>query len=364
MKTLILVSLLLFSTTLFAKFASNESCTVCHPLIAKEYQKAMHSKATIFKDPVHKAAWEKSPAFEKNFYDCGRCHTPADTDMMEYLDKNLSVIPDIKNRAQNDAVSCSYCHRIKDIKKAEVQNYNITNTKEHLYYGNLKNPKENLFHKSASNKGFKNGNMCVGCHSHFKNKQGINVCSTNQENELDSANCVSCHMPKADGPPSTTMNRKKHAYHGFAGIHNDMVMMNKYVEIEILKGVDRFFIAINSRIPHALTLHPMRDMQLKVSVVRDGKRKTFKVQNFTRSLGNDENVTLPWKATKIIKNTSIKANEKRVSTYMYALEKGDVVTARVGYYLMNEGIRKTLGLKKDKKLQKFKLLKHKIFTID
>jgi hypothetical protein len=364
MKILIYLSLFIFSTTLFASFASNESCTSCHPLIAKEYQKAMHSKATIFKDPIHKAAWEKSPAFQKDFYNCGRCHTPADTNMMYFLDNNTSIMPDIHNKAQNDAVACAYCHRIKSIKKAERQNYNITNKKEHLYYGNLKNPKENLFHKSAKNKGFENGNMCIGCHSHFKNNQGINVCSTNQKNELDSANCVSCHMPKVDGPPSTAMSRAKHAFHGFAGIHNNMLMMNKHIGIEILKSIDRFFISINSRTPHALTLHPMRDMRLKVSVIRDGNKTDCKIKDFIRSIGNDENATLPWEATKIIQNTSIKANEKRVSTYMYTLEKGDIVDVQVGYYLMNEKTTKMLGLKENKKLQEFRLLKHKVFTID
>jgi hypothetical protein len=356
--------LLFFSPTMLcAQYAPNESCATCHPIIAKEYQRAMHAHATIFKDPIHKAAWEKSPSYKKKYYDCGRCHTPADDEMMKKLDANQSVMPDINNKKQNDAVSCAYCHRIKSIKHDQKQNYNITNATKHLYYGNLDNPMKNEFHKSEKNINFQNGNVCIGCHSHFKNDQGINVCSTNQDNELDSANCVSCHMPQVDGPPSTQKNRKQHSFHGFAGIHNDITMLSQYVDIELLKGIDRFFIAINSKTPHALTLHPMRKMQMRVSVTRNEEQTSCIEQDFIRVIGKDQNMTLPWHANTILQNTSIKANEKRVSTYMYKLLPGDKVSVQIGYYLLGENIAKNLGLDEHKQLQGFKLLKHKTFIV-
>ena len=51
-------------------------------------------------------------------------------------------------------------------------------------------------------------NVYIGCHSHKKNKYNINVCSTNIDNELDSANCVSCHMPKVKGSVSNMHETK------------------------------------------------------------------------------------------------------------------------------------------------------------
>jgi hypothetical protein len=181
--------ILFLPIVLIAKFASNDSCKKCHPIIYTEYQRAMHSKSTIFKDKVHNAMWKISPSFKKHQYSCGVCHTPADTTMMGALEYNLTMIPD-KNSTTGglDAVSCSYCHRIQDIKHGEIQNYNITNKEEKKYFGNLKDPLKNSFHQVGENKNFKNGNICIGCHSHYKNNHGVNFCSTNDHNELDSAN--------------------------------------------------------------------------------------------------------------------------------------------------------------------------------
>jgi hypothetical protein len=347
-----------------AKFASNNSCKSCHPLIYAEYQRAMHSKSTVFKDKVHNSAWKISPSYKKRQYFCGRCHTPADTTLMGAMEYNLTMVPDINSTTGGlDAVSCSYCHRIQDIKHSEIQNYNIVNKKEKIYFGNLKNPMKNPFHKTGTNRNFKNGNVCIGCHSHYKNSYGVNICSTNDHNELDSANCVSCHMPKVSGSPSNLNEREEHSFHGFAGIHNDISMLSKYVSIEILRGIDRFFIAINNKSPHALTLHPMRVMELRVLVIRDKNVTRFEPKDFVRLLGVDNNMTSPWDAKELIKNTSIKGNEKRVSTYMYALKEGDVVNVELGYHLLNKKVAKSLGLEDDERLNKFILLRQTIFTI-
>jgi len=362
MKKIILV--LVIPVLLVAKFATNESCKSCHPTIYNEYQKAMHSKSTIFKDPIHEASWKISPDFKKRQYICGRCHTPADTTLKGALDHNLTMVPDENSTSGgHDGVACAYCHRIQAIKQDVKQNQNIINQKELSFFGNLKNPKENKFHKTATNRNFKNGNVCIGCHSHYKNNFGINICSTNDHNELNSANCVSCHMPKVDGSPSNMSERKKHAYHGFAGIHNDIGMLSKYIGIEILKGIDRFFIAINNRSPHALTLHPMRVMQMRVFVVRDSNMTKFPAKDFVRILGEKDHITTPWKAKELVKNTSIKGNEKRVSTYMYALKEGDIVNVEVGYYLLNKDVAKSLGLESKKELSTFITLKQKVFHI-
>jgi len=355
--------LLLVPIFLFAKFATNEQCKGCHQTIYNEYQKARHSHASIFKDKIHKAAWEISPSFKKKQYTCAKCHTPTDENLLAALDFNQTAMPDYNNTAQLDAVACAYCHRIKSIQNNETLNINHTSKKEHVYYGNLKDTVTNPFHKYDTNKNFTNGNVCIGCHSHYKNKYGVNICSTNEHNELNSANCVSCHMQQVDGSPSSMKERKTHAYHGFSGIHNDISMMSKYVSIEILRGIDRFFISINNLSPHALTLHPMRVMQLQVSVVRDKNVTNFKNKDFVRILGDNGHLTTPWEAKEMIKNTSIKGNEKRVSTFMKALKSGDIVNVKVGYYLLNPKVAKGLKLDADKKLNTFILLKQQVFII-
>jgi len=355
----------LFTTVLYAnEFALSSTCKSCHSTIYKEFQQSMHQNSTIYKDPIHKAAWLKSPSFKNKRYNCGRCHTPADMNLINKLDQNLTVMPDKDNPSQNDAVSCAYCHRIKSIKKDIPQNYTIPNKKRHLYYGNLKDPLANSFHETNTTKNFKDGNLCIGCHSHFKNSHGVNTCSTNINNELDKLNCVSCHMPKVDGAPSSLKQREQHAYHGFPGLHNDSKMLQNYLSIELLQDFDRFFISIDSGTPHALSLHPMRTMQLKVSVIKSKKIIECVAQNFKRIIGVDTNSTLPWNATKTIQNTAIKSNEKRLTTYVYTLKKGDKVKVVIGYYLLNKKNQKLLEIKEDSKLNKFIVLKTKIFDIN
>ncbi|MDQ7062359.1 MAG: hypothetical protein Q9M43_15070 [Sulfurimonas sp.] len=43
-------------------FEADIECKKCHPTIYKEHQGAMHNNSTIFKDPIHKAVWDKHPA--------------------------------------------------------------------------------------------------------------------------------------------------------------------------------------------------------------------------------------------------------------------------------------------------------------
>ena len=91
-----------------------------------------------------------------------------------------------------------------------MSNSNVVSKKEKHYFGTMKNALESEFHTSSSdNKNFQNGNVCIGCHSHKKNKAKLNVCSTNISNEMDRANCVSCHMPKVDGSVSNVRETKK-----------------------------------------------------------------------------------------------------------------------------------------------------------
>jgi len=40
-------------------------CQKCHPLIYQEFRSSMHAKASIFKDEIHKAVWQRHPAHKK-----------------------------------------------------------------------------------------------------------------------------------------------------------------------------------------------------------------------------------------------------------------------------------------------------------
>ena len=329
-------------------FAPNKDCKECHPQIFKEYQTSQHANATIFKDPIHAAVWKKNPLSKKQAYKCAKCHTPAANNINKLIAPN-GIGPDPKNPTQNDAVACAYCHRIKAIKEGLTINHNIVSPQKKRYFGARTNHITSPYHQiDTSNLLFLQGNVCMGCHSHKRNKFGLNVCSTNEHNEIENANCVSCHMPKMAGSVSTLKKRKNHAFHGFAGAHSHQKFLKKYVDIEFLAHLQGFDIAINSKIPHDFLLHPARVAFMVVKVQRQNKTVFNKKEILVRILGKNGKPTPPWLANRVVKDSMLKANEKRVFHYGLKLKKGDTIIVALAYKLVKPPFAKKLGVKNNK----------------
>jgi len=310
MKLLILT--LLFISALFANdkthtYASNEDCKACHPQIYKEFDSSMHNNSTPQKDPIHGAVWAKHPKnlkFEQ--YSCGKCHTPASDNLEAMKTKGTrGGIPKADNPTHQAGISCAYCHRIKDIKVQRKSNTNIMTNEAKNFFGTRQKHINSPYHgiTTEGNTHIKNGNVCIGCHSHKENKHGLNVCSTNINNELNEANCVSCHMPKVKGSVSNMNETKEHTFHGFAGAHSHTNMLTQYVDIAMVKNTDNFAININNHSSHALLLHPLRMAVLKVSVLRDNKSIKLKNEIFVRVIGHNGKPAMPWIASTTLKDT-------------------------------------------------------------
>jgi len=346
-------------------FESNEVCKECHPVIYNEFKSTQHAKASIFKDEIHAAVWKKHPKNTKfKSYSCAKCHTPASSNIDDLITKHNGVVPDINNTTQIEGISCAYCHRIESIKHDWKMNVNVISKEEKSYFGSLKDHIDSPFHKIKTHSAhFNAGNVCIGCHSHKKNKYDMNVCSTNINYELNSINCVSCHMPKVEGSVSTMHKTKEHTFHGFPGTHTHQDMLSKYVNLELKKNAKKFSIIISNKSSHALSLHPMRVMQLRVLVTRGRNMVSLKDINFAKIIGADGKPTPPWLAKEVVKNTVINADEKRVVTYDYKLKKGDSVKVDIGYYLVNKKMLKKLNLENSKVATKFHLFKTKNFEI-
>ncbi|MFT7824054.1 MAG: multiheme c-type cytochrome [Sulfurimonas sp.] len=347
-------------------FESSEKCKDCHPIIYEEFKSTQHANASIFGDEIHAAVWKKHPKNIKfESYGCAKCHTPAADNYNALVEKNNGVVPDSRNVTQREGVSCAYCHRIESIEDGKISNTNIISKEEKKYFGTMKEHLESPFHKVRTDSiHFDNGNVCVGCHSHKQNKFGLNVCSTNINNELDGTNCVSCHMPKVAGSVSNFRDTKEHAFHGFPGTHTHREMLSRYVDLGLTHQGKRFAITINNKSSHALSLHPMRVMQLRVKVKREGKDQRFEARNFARIIGADGKPMPPWKAKEEVENSAIKAYEKREVVYDYALKEGDVVVVELGYYLVNPKLLKGLELQKNKAATTFYSYKKETFMIE
>ncbi len=357
----------------------NTTCKRCHPKIFNEYQNSMHHKASIFNDIVHKAVWDKHPQKKKGNYNCAKCHTPSDKAL---INRQSKLLP---NKIQlNEPISCQTCHQIKSIEKHSKANENIYTTKNKTFFSkDIKRKGEKLifhdktsffglFHTTVgspyhnidySNENFYNANVCLGCHDHKQNESGFVVCDMQIKDTNTKQNCISCHMPKIKGSFVNQHNTKTHAYHGSNIVTASPAMLEKYLIISFKNRHNSFDITLKNRANHTLFPHPLRLSILKVYIQRDGKIIHLKDHDFVRIIGTNSKPTPPWLATTILKDTTIKAFEKRKITYQTQLKKGDKLIVEFGYHIVNPKMAKKLNIN-DTHYTKFITFKKKVFTIE
>ena len=67
--------------------------------------------------------------------------------------------------------------------------------------------------------------------------------------------------------------------------------------------------------------------------------------------------------SEVVKDTMLKANETRTIKYTDALQSGDVLEVKFGYFLVNQKALKKLGLDGEEDLKEFIVLKSHDFDI-
>jgi len=367
MKTLLYIIAL--SAALFATNSETAACKKCHPTIAQEFESSMHKKSSIYEDKVHKAVWDKHPAKAKGKYKCAKCHTP-----------------NAKSRVDtHKGITCISCHTIKSIENHDKSNKNIYENKPKTFYSaEIGHESEKIKYKTTStwwgqkttvgsayhdidytNKKFYNGSICMGCHSHKQNSHKFTVCETEDAGAKEtSENCITCHMPKILGSATTVRISEKHAFHGFAGARVKPMMLAKYVTLGFNKSTNGFNISIENQSPHALLTHPLRVAQLRVTLTRENKHITLKTHTFVKVIGHNGKPSMPWVATEVVKNTMIKAEEKRVVSFNEKLQSGDKLEVVLGFYVVNPKALKKLNLENEKELQNFTVLKSQHFSVE
>jgi len=370
-----LVSLLAFVNTLFA--LENTTCKQCHPVIYNEYQNSMHAKASIFKDPVHKAVWDKHPAKAKGNYKCAKCHAAADHTITQ-----TKGLPQPNTIQMNEPISCQSCHTIKDVVKHAKSNENIYTTQKKYFYSADKNKKgEKIIFKEEkslfglitktsgspyhdidySNENFYNGNMCMGCHDHKQNGKGFAVCDMQVKQGDSKETCISCHMPQTQGSLANQKQSQTHAFHG-VNIHQKPVDLSKYVKLSMKQTDNGFVITIKNEATHTLFPQPLRLSQLRISIEREGKEQSLPAVSFRRIIGTNRKPSMPWLATEVIEDNTIKALEEREIMFQEKLQKGDVVVVRFGYYIANPKAAKKLDINDPEAIQ-FIILKESRFPV-
>ncbi|MDQ7062358.1 MAG: hypothetical protein Q9M43_15065 [Sulfurimonas sp.] len=244
-----------------------------------------------------------------------------------------------------------------------MANKNIINKEEKDYFGTMQSPVRNRFHHNGTNDNFKTGQVCMGCHSHKKNKQKFDVCETGMGAEGDAKNCITCHMPKVAGSVSTKNDGETHSYHGFPGANAGQEMLAKYIDIHFRNKSEGFEISIYNQSPHLMLLHPLRLAQLRVSIVRDSQIIDLKAKVFVKVIGTKAKASPPWRATQVVKNTMIKAKETRFVTYKDELKAGDTLKVTLGYFLVKPKMLVKFALENNEKVKKFHILKEVLFEV-
>ncbi len=327
------------------EFAKTHQCIRCHLTIYEEYKASSHYNSTPFRDPIHAKIFKlHTKATKEKEYQCAKCHTP--------IVKNRAIAKmDPKSFGYHQAISCAYCHRIKAIKHHPKANSNVISPKKGYYYG-TRNPKiRSEYHKiDNTNIIHKNGDTCLGCHSHKQNDFGFVVCKTESNNTLKQ-NCITCHMPQVEGSLSDRVETPTHAYHGFAGVSRGAEKLAKYLDIT-LESKKHLIISLHNRAPHAFLLHPLRMAKMVVRVYRNGKEIKKFEKSFVRIIGKDGKPTPPWIANAVIKNSMLKPNEKRVIDLNFGLQRGDRVKVEFIIYKVNPKIAKKMGIKSQKTIFK------------
>jgi len=356
----------------------NTTCKACHPTIFAEYQHSMHAKASVWNDPVHKAIWDKHPNKKEGKYTCAKCHTPSDHTL-----KDGKGIPAENAVQKQEPISCQGCHRIESIEKHARANRNVIHPKPKYFYSADAKRKGSkvLFHETSSffglikhtvgspyhdidysNTGYYDGSMCMGCHEHKQNSKGFAICDLEVKQGDSNATCISCHMPQKLGTFANSKHTSTHADHTMS-IHGGMAAnLARYIKLSIDAKPDGFVVALKNVAPHTLFAQPLRVAQLRVSIHRDGKTIALPPRTYVRVIGTHGKPSMPWLADAVLKDTSIKALERREETYDTVLKKGDKVEAVLGYYLVSPRVAKKLGLEKDVSTE-FTVLAQKVLTL-
>ncbi len=354
------------------------TCKACHPVIYAEYQRSMHAHSSTFNDPIHKAIWDKHPNKKREKYTCAKCHTPSDHSL-----KDGRGLP-VENLAQTqEPISCQGCHRIESIERHAKSNSNVIHSKEKYFYSaDPKRKGQKVLFKTTShffglskgttgspyhdidysNEGYYTGAMCLGCHDHKQNAKQFAICDFGYKQGKSKETCVSCHMPRKPGSFVNLKQATTHASHAISIRNLSLKDLGKYLKLSFAQTKQGFTVTVHNEATHTLFAQPLRLAMLKISIYRGDKVQILPPRTYVRIIGTQGKPSMPWLADTVIKDTSIKALERRVETFNVVLQKGDRVEAELGYSLVNPKAAGKLGIHEPSATE-YRVLSRRVFGV-
>jgi hypothetical protein len=248
-------------------------CGACHEQIYREWQGSQHAKANPLKDPIHGAMYRRmvgDPTSAGVTQGGGPPHCPACHVVAAALDgtSKLDAEP-----VYLDGVTCTTCHTLTGRKGGGESRgvHSYTRSTDHLQGPRFAGRGSARFPMERRGAWFASPDLCLGCHGHHTNKQGVGVCRSGDEAAHGgAAPCQACHMAVRDG----------HADHSMLGGHSD-AMVARAASIEVAArragaGVEAR-VTLRSRVAHAFpTGAPFRMGMLEVVGLDGGGREVWR----------------------------------------------------------------------------------------
>lgn len=189
-----------------------DTCEPCHANVVGEWKQSMHAHAHHDRDPVYAAmrTMRMAKEGEQLAGQCAQCHDPRSPG-------------DLDTTAAKAGVSCAACHLADAIHPDRGPGAKALAFGETMHGPHDLAPDASPVHPTGSAPAhMKDGQtLCLACHSATKNPQGVAACTTGPEHAEapDADSCVSCHMPRVEGPTGVAADRPDHASHRFRGPH-------------------------------------------------------------------------------------------------------------------------------------------------
>ena len=369
----------------------SEVCKNCHQEIYRQWSGSMHAQSTALSDPIHGTFYKKvvgSPTEEDvkhkasgQYPVCLQCHAPnAARDKTTKLDAKP---------AYSEGVNCVACHTLTNFKGIQgpegklqlgLKSYDATDklqapagfsrglqklTAGDDMFGGASDedqkPNPHLGEAvefqgkeipSLPMEGnpvqMKTNDACMGCHDQRNNPHGVPLCHTGNEYTMakTNVNCLSCHMPIADGV----------ADHGMGGGHDQAILKRSVVfdlTTEVAGDKVKANVLLKNQQPHSLpTGAPFRNIYMKLAAYdangemvwenAEGHPAKSDPQAFMVLTLTDEEgkPAPPPTATKPGKDTRLKPHEERTLTYEIPAEGVVLVRGELFYNLLWPGLVK------------------------
>ncbi|MEE9166638.1 MAG: multiheme c-type cytochrome [Candidatus Neomarinimicrobiota bacterium] len=320
-----------------AGIESAATCKGCHQEIYDQWSRSRHARSTPSTNILFAYVYElsqKDTDGQTKLY-CIRCHAPV---------SQINGDVGLEQEITSEGITCDICHsitKLTDHPDKWPNEYDPGGVKR-----GTKKDSEPGRHKVVYSELFENSRICSGCHGDMLDIPGtrscgnLTICDTDfewKQSQLAAAgkSCVDCHMSGHDFSGAYSPAKLREA----ATIELNV----KEFEGEVIATVE----VINTGSAHLLpTGPPARMIFLKVSALGPAGQEVW--TNFTDNPAKEDpfgvfhivfsdlegNVpSMPWLASRIVKDTRLRPEETRRLVYKFPSEGVENVTAKLFYRL-------------------------------